>query len=628
MLTARHVGGGPVPRRFALLPLALAIAAALCCGRGPAPAPPAPEPTSERSIGQGRLVGFVSEDGAHVWRGIPFAKPPLGELRWRAPLAPEPWQGRLEALRQGSACVQFAGPGGGADGAKAGEPTGSEDCLRLNIHAPRFEPESVPRGRARLPVMVWIHGGGNSVGSSAVYDGSRLALAHGMIVVTVHYRVGVFGWFAHPALRVPGTSADDRSGNYGTLDLVRALAWVQQNIEAFGGDPDRVTVFGESAGGTNVFSLLLSPRAAGLFHRAISQSGGAWTYSMAEAENPIDAPEPGHELSSSEITERLLVHDGRASDREQARSELAGMSDHELAAYLRGKSARELLAVIDAGKLGGMYSIPTLLRDGTVLPEAEPSEVFAHADRYNAVPVILGTNRDEDKLFLLFSSPAVTRLFGLPLWLGDEDLYDATAEYQTLIWKATGVDEPAAAMRAAQGPSVFAYRFDWDDEPTVLWLDFSKLLGAAHAIELPFVFGYQSLGPATRFVFDESKRAGNAELSRRMMSYWAHFAHTGDPGRGRDGNQLRWEPWSNAGEAAAKYMVFDSQEGGGLRMASETVPRDQVIARVVGDSRFPSWRERCAVFRSFVRWSERMDQAEYESVGDGACRAHPLERSR
>jgi hypothetical protein len=110
-----------------------------------------------------------------------------------------------------------------------------------------------------------------------------------------------------------------------------------------------------------------------------------------------------------------------------------------------------------------------------------------------------------------------------------------------------------------------------------------------------------------------------------MTSYWAHFAHTGDPARGRDGNQLRWEPWSNAGEAAAKYMVFDSEEGGGLRMASETVPRDQVIARVVGDSRFPSWRERCAVFRSFVKWSERMDQAEYESVGEGACRAHPLD---
>jgi para-nitrobenzyl esterase len=522
--------------------------------------------------------------------------------------------------------VQFAGPWGGADGAEAGEPTGDEDCLHLAIYAPRFEPGSVPRGPARLPVMVWIHGGGNSIGDATIYDGSRLALAHDLIVVTIHYRLGVLGWFAHPALRGPDTSPDDRSGNYGTLDLIRALEWVQQNIEAFGGDPDRVTIFGESAGGTNVFSLLLSARAANLFHRAISQSGGAWTYSMAEAENPTDAAEPGHEFSSSEVLLEHLVRDGRGGDREGAKAKLAEMSDREVEAYLRGKSAREVLAVFAGSGFVGMYSIPTLLRDGVVLPEAEPQEVFANADRYNAVPVILGTNRDEAKLFLLFSSPAVTRLFGLPLWLNDGDLYDATAEYQTLMWKATGVDEPAAVMRSAQGPNVFAYRFDWDEEPTFLWSDLSKMVGAAHAIEIPFVFGYTSLGPATRLVFDESRRAGNEQLSRRLMSYWAQFAHTGDPARGRDGRQLRWQPWSGEGEETDnRYIVFDSEEGGGLRMSPQIVPRDEVIARVVGDARFPTWRERCAVFRSFVKWSERMDEAEYESVGGGACRAHPLD---
>ena len=272
---------------------------------------------------------------------------------------------------------------------------------------------------------------------------------------------------------------------------------------------------------------------------------------------------PGRELSSSEILYKQLVRDGRASDRESAKAKLAEMGAGEVEAYLRGKSAVDLLSVLDGGEMAGMYMAPTLLRDGVVLPSSEPQEVFTSAERYNAVPVILGTNRDEDKLFLLFGSPAVTRLFGLPLWLSDEDLYDATAEYQTLMWKTTGVDEPAAAMRSAQGPSVFAYRFDWDDEPTILWSDFSKLLGAAHAIEIPFVFGYQSLGIATRFVFDESKRAGNEQLSRRMMSYWAEFAHTGDPGGGRDGQQLRWQPWSAAGEGGGRYMIFDSEEGGG-----------------------------------------------------------------
>ena len=232
-------------RLFVLL---LVVTPSLACAPDRSDAPPAIDPATERSVAEGRLVGFVSEDGAHAWRGIPFAKAPVGSLRWRAPLPPPPFDGRFEALRYGSPCVQLAGPGGGADGAEAGEPTGSEDCLFLNIYAPRFEPDRVPVGLARLPVMVWIHGGGNSVGDASLYDGSRIALAHGMIVVTVHYRLGILGWFSHPSLRGRDASPDDRSGNYGTLDLIRALTWVQQNIAAFGGDPQRVTIFGESAG--------------------------------------------------------------------------------------------------------------------------------------------------------------------------------------------------------------------------------------------------------------------------------------------------------------------------------------------------------------------------------------------
>jgi para-nitrobenzyl esterase len=503
--------------------------------------------------------------------------------------------------------------------------TGREDCLYLNIFAPRFVPDEVPTGDARLPVMVWIHGGGNSVGDSSLYDGSHLALRHDLIVVTVHYRLGVLGWFAHRALRGPGASAQDRSGNYGTLDLIRSLEWVRDNIEAFGGDPGRVTIFGESAGGTNVFSLLLSPEAAGLFQRAISQSGGAWTHSMAQAENSVDAPDPGRERSSHEVLVALLIGDERGGDRVAAEAALGEMNDQEVAAYLRGKSPSEVLSVFDASGLGGMYSLPALLRDGVVLPLAEPQDVFSNADSYNAVPVILGTNRDEDKLFLLFSSPAVTRVFGIPIWLNQEGLYQATAEYRTLMWKATGVDEPASAMRAAQGPSVFAYRFDWDEEPSFLWYDFPKLLGAAHALEIPFLFGGLSLGPATRFVFDQSKRDGYQELSRRMMSYWAEFAYTGDPGRGRDGGQLRWEPWGGPDAETPRFIVLDSEEGGGLRMTSEIVPRDEIVARVLNDARFQSWRERCSVLRSFVKWSKRMAEGEYESVADGACRAYPLD---
>ncbi len=172
--------------------------------------------------------------------------------------------------------------------------------------------------------MLWIHGGGNSIGDARIYHAGRIALGHQLIVVTVHYRLGVFGWFAHRSLRGEGTTEDDRSGNYGTLDLVRALRWVRENISSFGGDPGRVTVFGESAGGRNTLSMLLSPRAKGLFQRAIVQSGGIRTSTLARAENFADAPEPGDEWSSGEVLLKLLIRDGEATDRESAKGQARG----------------------------------------------------------------------------------------------------------------------------------------------------------------------------------------------------------------------------------------------------------------------------------------------------------------
>ena len=617
-----------MPSRFyrvLVLLTAAGMASHLACGRAGESPPPAADPSSKRAIQQGSVVGFASEEGAHVWRGIPFARPPLGDLRWRAPKPPEPWPGTLEAVSYGSSCVQFAGPRTASDGTPAGEPMGSEDCLYLNVYAPRFEPEAVPRGERRLPVMLWIHGGGNSIGDARVYDAGRIALGHQLIVVTVHYRLGVFGWFAHPSLRGEGTTEDDRSGNYGTLDQVRALRWVRENISSFGGDPGRVTVFGESAGGRNTLGMLLSPRAKGLFQRAIVQSGGIRTSTLAVAENFVDAPEPGDEWSSGEVLLKLLIRDGEATDREGAKARLAAMSDPEVTAYLRGKSAYQVLSVYEGNRLGGMYFFPQMPRDGKVLPEGDALDALARSGGYNRAPVILGSNRDENKLFMAFDSPYVTRLFGIPLWVNDERAYDLEAEYAALMWKAMGVDEPAAAMRGVQGPSVYAYRFDWDEEPKFLWSDFSKLFGAAHGLEIPFVFGHFDLGWATRFLFDEEKRAGFDDLSKSMMSYWAEFAYNGDPARGRDGTEPHWTAWDDSAEGAAKFIVFDSQEGGGLRMAADGVTQDEVIERVATDPRFEGWRERCEVYRGFVGRVALMSEERYESVGEGACQAYPLD---
>jgi para-nitrobenzyl esterase len=591
------------------------------CDRAETP-PPERDPSSLRSLQSGRVIGFTDDDGAHVWRGIPFATPPTGELRWRAPRPPAPWEGVREATEFGPRCVQFAGLAGGRNGADAGDPVGSEDCLTLNVYAPRLEADAVPRGSDRLPVMFWIHGGGNSLGSAHIYPGSRLALRHDVIVVTVQYRLGVFGWFRHPAL--DGDSKADRSGNYGTLDLVRALEWVRDDIAAFGGDPDRITIFGESAGGGNVYSLILSPRARGLFQRAIVQSGGLWTSSLAEAENLADDTDSGHAHSSAEVLLALLQGEADIGDRNDALARLASLDRKGIDRYLRSKAAFEILRIFDGESFGGMYDAPNLIRDGWVLPEGDALQVLA-SGAYNQVPVITGTNRDENKLFLLFSSADVTRLFGLPLWLKNPRRYELMAEYQSRMWKATGVDEPAATMRRVQGDDVFAYRFDWDEEPKILWSDFSTLLGAAHGLEIPFVLGYLDLGFANRFLFDEKRRPAAKQLSDAMMSYWTQFAYRGRPERGRSDALPRWSPWDGAGPEASQFLVFDTDADGGIRMSDDTVTEAGLLASVETDDRFASRRERCELYVNFVLWSGRMTREDYERVADGACREYPID---
>ncbi|MCZ6783934.1 MAG: carboxylesterase family protein, partial [Proteobacteria bacterium] len=582
------------------LPTALAaglvVLNALACG-GPEPEPPVVvDETSRRTLAQGEIVGFTG-GGAQVWLGIPFARPPTGALRWRAPRPPEPWTGTREALAFGESCMQFAGPIGAPEGVEPGQPTGSEDCLTLNVFAPKVGPDAVPRGPDRWPVLLWIHGGGNTIGDARPFDGKVLAGEHDVVLVTVHYRLGAFGWFAHEALRAGETSPEDLSGNYGTLDQIRALEWVRDNIAAFGGDPERVTIFGESAGGSDVFALLQSPRAAGLFHRAISQSGSTRGTAMAEAEELREEPDERGPHTSNELLVALRIADDRAPDRDSARAQIAELSGAEISAYLRGKTAAEIMGPLAGSGLGGMYRWPENLRDGFVLPSREPMESYEQGE-YNRVPVIVGSNRDEAKLFLLFGSDYVRRVFGIPLWVSNPRMYLLAADYQSQLWKVRGVDAPARAMRAAQGPTVYAYRFDWDEEPKVLFLDLGRYLGAAHAIELPFVFGRLDLGRATRLLFDEDRMPAAEALSASMVSYWTRFAATGDPGRGRDGSLPPWLAWDESTAESGRFMVFDTEADGGLRMSSEAVTRAGVLARLAADDDFADEQERCAFYRS------------------------------
>ncbi len=601
---------------IALLVMSLLLTS---CGRDEAPAPVVDE-TSLRETSLGGLVGFKSTEGAHVWRGIPFAKPPIEGLRWRAPQPANSWQGTREALEFASPCIQFAGPGGSREGLDDSDTRGSEDCLYLNVFAPAWTAEQVPTGEARLPVMLWIHGGGNTIGDALVYDASLLATGQDVIVVTIHYRLGVLGWFSHEALSIVESTEDDRSGNFGTLDAIAALRWVRDEISTFGGDPNRVTVFGESAGGSDTFAMLVSPRATGLFHRAIVQSGSGDTVEMSEAENAQDAVEPGHSRSSSEVLWALLVADGTASDRAGARAHAEGMSSNEVAIYLRDKSPRELLSLF-SGALGGMYDTPMLLRDGHVLPRIDAHEAFARGE-YNAVPAIFGTNRDETKLFQTFGSGYVARIGVLPLWFKNERMYDLGAEYGTKFWKVRGVDDAARAITTAARAPAYAYRFDWDEEGSLLFADFSRLLGAAHAFEIPFVFGGLSFGPATKYLFPEESQPAARILSDQMRSYWTQFARTGDPGRGRSGTQPEWKSW---GAGAGQFLIFDTEADGGVRLSDETLTRASVLAQIANDDRFETVAERCEIYRDLVRFGRRVTPEEYETITGGLCGEPPVE---
>ena len=579
------------------LALATVLVALVACA---SEAPPQPDPATQRTVTGGEVVGFANE-GAYVWRGIPFASAP----RWAPPGPVEPWSDVREAIAHPAPCVQF-----GFDG----ELTGDEDCLTLNVFA--------PKGATKLPVMVFIHGGGNSIGSAEVYDATRLAVENQVVVVAIHYRLGVLGWFRHPSLLGDAATPEARSGNWATLDMIASLRWVQRHAETFGGDPSRVTIFGESAGGVNVFSLLLSPLAKGLFHRAISQSGFATSLTVAQAENRIDAEASGEAGSSSEVLLRLLQNDGRADDRAAAIAAADALGAAETAAYLRGTSAEALLGTFtanDSGIGGGMYFAPFVLRDGHVIPDEAPLDVFARGG-HNQVPTVLGTNRDEHKLFLAFMSPHVRRAFSIPYGFRDLRRYDLVSEYGARLWKASGADEPATAMRGSQGDSVWGYRFDWDELAQPFWVDLPKLIGAGHALELLFVFGGTRSNFAD-YVIDHQESA--EELSRQMRSYWAALAHEGSPARGQQGDLPYWAPWSNT-PGSPKFLVFDSARDGGLAMSADALTTDGVLAEVAADARLTSSAERCEIYQTFVQWSDAVTPEEYATLDDGACQAHPL----
>lgn len=493
-------------RTLSLLTSALLTVATAQDTTAPAPAvPPTTQSTPAVAPGlpvraqvlNGLLVGRET-NGVRVWQGIPYAAPPVGERRWKPPQPAPIWVGERDASQPGSPCLQprNALQGGGL--------RGSEDCLYLNVFA--------PANASRAPVMVWIHGGSFRSGAGSDYDGRVLAREHGVVVVTLNYRLGPLGFLAAPALLEGRTN-----GNYGLLDQQAALRWVRQNISAFGGDPGNVTVFGESAGGMSICDQLASPGAAGLFDKAILQSGPCTP-----------------EINTVPLADALKT--GAAYAR------ALGCTEND-AACLRAVPAERLLSTSVPGRRApGAVALPPVYGDA-VLPRS-PQEAF-RTGQINRVPLLIGSNLDEGTLFV---APLPGNGKDLPLWqywglvavLEGWNAPRVLAQYPARDYRTVGLAAAALvtdglfacpvndlARDLARVVPVYAYEFRDREAPIELKPTGSvPNYGAYHAAEIISVFGTPLVGLADPARFT----AAQADLARIIRAYWTNFARTGNPG--------------------------------------------------------------------------------------------------
>jgi para-nitrobenzyl esterase len=517
-----------------------------------------------RSIEYGVVNGSEDKSTETLsWKGIPYAKPPVGDLRWRAPVDPDKWSGAKNTQQFASACAQYGriyGPGANnrydeTIGTTLNQAVGSEDCLYLNIWRPA-------NGKTDLPVIVFFHGGSNVSGYTAdpVYDGANLARTTNSIVVTVNFRLGILGFIDLPALKA-GADADTASGNFAILDSIRSLEFVQRNIASFGGNPDNVTIMGQSAGAINVYALLTSPKVVKapkkLFHRAVPLSGGlSLASNLPKGAIATMSPESTYAAQGSALLSNLLTSDGKTAD------SIKGAE----AAYLRSKTPAELFSTLltRLAPLGLSGSGP--IPEGVAVA-TNPVNAIAEG-QYLKVPVLAGNTRDEGKLFPAFlplvggtgSARKVTdaQLFAIQYgydanapaqisidqWITPGYLpvntpvtgFTARAEQFNRLFFLASRDNILNALKASQ-PNVWYYRFDWDKEPAP-WND---IYGAAHLFDLPFVFGNFGRSLMGTIISTNANEAGRLDLSAAMMQTIGTFAQRGDPNNDTLG--AYWPAW-------------------------------------------------------------------------------------
>jgi para-nitrobenzyl esterase len=476
--------------------------------------------SAQITVDGGILQGAL-EEGVEYYKGIPFAAPPVGQLRWEAPQPAAPWQGVRDASEFVHDCMQASYPG---DVARP-RTTLSEDCLYLNVWRPAG-------GGAKLPVMVWIYGGAftNGATSAKIYDGAEFA-KDGVILVSMNYRVGRFGFFGHPAL----TAANPNGllGNYGYLDQMAALKWVKKNIAAFGGDPDNVTVFGESAGGLSIHTLLVSPLAAGLFNKAIIESGAGRTKFAGIPVRQLSQDLPGVPSADSI---------GLAFAKTQ---KIEGTGADALAA-LRALPADDIvdgLSAVIVAKPSPTFSGP--MQDGKIL--AGLADDLYKSGQFNRVPLMVGANSMDLGFNAWNSVDAALSPFGADKEKA-RDVYDPRGIEDTAVvaWNVMAdkiMVEPArfaAQEFSNHGLPVYEYRFSYVSPAAVealykgpyALLETSNpmfwrmmISNAGHGAEIPYVFN------TLPSLFGGRTTANDKLMAKIMHTFWVDFAKTGDPNK-------------------------------------------------------------------------------------------------
>ncbi len=499
----------------------------------------------------GITEGYINQQ-IIAWDDIPYAKPPVNDLRWKAPKAYIDYENVI-VTKENNFCVQRPSGLGGSEG--DGYFSGSEDCLYLDIKAPKN------KSNKPLPVMLWIHGGGNTSGLKDIYDFSKMVKRHDVIVVSINYRLGPFGWFTHPSIQ-DFQDGLDKTSNFGTLDIIASLEWVQSNISLFGGDKNNVTIFGESAGGHNVFSLLASKKAKGLFHKAIAQSG--YTTSIS--------PEKSHkqEIKSSTSNHTSWKIVDKILKRETVNLTQEKIKKGDLRKILLDLSAEDFF--IHYGDRPSYQEIPLLVADGIVIPSIGLSEALADKNEINIVPTIAGSNRDEVKLWLASAEYFVDlkfsvlgKLFGIPkVSLKDKEAFEIFNFYRSSAWKIRGVDTPLKNLANAGNADLFAYRYDWDDHRKIFVANFKELIGAAHATEIPLLTGNNKLVGDYGFLI-YPRGPSKSFLSKNMMKFWTNFAKDGEPGFSTNG--IEWLPYKGSEKSDSSFMVLDNRRN--LKMSSD-----------------------------------------------------------